>query len=62
MKSTLLNFISAISLMSVTGAAFAGMTAWNPVATVPVDAPWAIAGLGAVVAVIAARVIANRRK
>ena len=62
MKTTLLNFISAISLMSISGTAFAGMVMGPISVSVPVDAPWAIAGIGAVVAVIAARVIANRRK
>jgi hypothetical protein len=34
---------------------------WTP-ASVPVDSPWAIAGLGAVVAVVAARILVHRRK
>ncbi len=38
-----------------------GWMAFNG-ASVPVDSPWAIAGLGAIIAVVAARILINRRK
>jgi hypothetical protein len=51
---------AAIATLATTAPVVAG-TSWVP-ASVPVDSPWAIAGLGAVVAVVAARVLVNRRK
>lgn len=53
---------TAIATLTIAGSAVAGMpNGWLPT-SVPVDSPWAIAGLGAVVAVVAARLLANRRK
>ena len=66
MKGHILKFISAAMLSGVSGAALAGvdLPGWtiNGPASVPVDSPWAIAGIGAVVAVVAARILINRRK
>jgi len=41
--------------------AFAGEAPPAPITSVPVDSPWALGALGVVVAVIAARMIRNRR-
>jgi len=40
------------------GSALAGL----PPATVPVDSPWALAGLAVVLAVVGARLVKGRRK
>ena len=60
MHQVLFRSFTAIATLAITAPVMAG-SAWTP-ASVPVDSPWAIAGLGAVVAVIAARMLVNRRK
>ena len=51
--------VTAAGLLSA-GNAYALMNAWSPI-TVPVDSPWALAGLGAIIAVVAARLLIKRR-
>ena len=64
MKKELFGFASGIGLLCAFGSAIAGTTGWtiNGPTSVPVDAPWALAGVGAVVALVAARILINRRK
>ena len=61
MHRVIFRSFAAIATLATTAPATAGTPSWVP-ASVPVDSPWAIAGLGAVVAVIAARMLVNRRK
>jgi hypothetical protein len=62
MHTLFVRSVTAIATLTIAGSAVAGTgMSWLP-ASVPVDSPWAIAGLGAVVAVVAARLLANRRK
>ena len=49
----------ASALVLASGSAAAGLV---PVTSVPVDSPWALAGLAAILAVVGARLIRNRRK
>ena len=60
MHRVIFRSFAAIATLATTAPVIAG-SSWVP-ASVPVDSPWAIAGLGAVVAVIAARMLVNRRK
>jgi hypothetical protein len=57
MHAVKLLIASALALAS--GSAAAGLV---PVTSVPVDSPWALAGLAAILAVVGARLIRNRRK
>jgi len=61
MHHTVFRSFATIATLATTAPVIAGTPSWTP-ASVPVDSPWAIAGLGAVVAVIAARILVNRRK
>ena len=61
MKDHLLNFIAGTLLSIGSCGAVAGVDINGP-SSVPVDSPWAIAGIGAIVAVVAARILINQRK
>jgi hypothetical protein len=61
MHRVIVRSFAAIATLAITAPVMAGTPSGTP-ASVPVDSPWAIAGLGAVVAVIAARMLVNRRK
>jgi hypothetical protein len=61
MHRVIFRSFAAIATLATTAPVIAGSVSWTP-ASVPVDSPWAIAGLGAVVAVVAARILVNRRK
>jgi len=60
------NFFRLVAIAVATAAAspaMAGILNQTPGAKgVPVDSPWALAGLGALVAVASARLLINRRK
>ncbi len=64
MKKQILSYVSGIGMLSALESAIAGTTGWtiNGPTSVPVDAPWALAGVGAIVALVAARILINRRK
>lgn len=54
--------LSAAAITVLTGQTLWAGTPTQPPTNVPVDSPWALAGIGAVVAVIAARLLYKRNK
>ncbi len=60
-----MNQIRQIALLMTAGLAATNAAAANCVAivtSVPVDSPWALAGLGTIIALITARALRNRNK
>lgn len=53
--------VASLTALAATTAQ-AGIIAIPPSVAVPVDSPWMLAGIAALLAVVGARIISNRRK